>query len=148
MISNYPYSYLFKDADFVLLNETMNTNYITLKDYYTFNQMAKGRPFGGLTVYIKPYLNPELIVQTENIIFTSTSICRFLLCYFNPDTAVDEIVSCLYEVLNKHNFETRPMMIIGDFNCKVDTENIKGNTLVKLSLKLVVVVIPPLFNHT
>lgn len=102
--------------------------------YVTFTTNAKkdcnkGRPSGGLLAAAKPYFEPKLITKDENYIIIDTKIATFINCYYNPTFHVDDICEQLSELLSIID-ENKVIYIVGDFNCRIDNDSIKGSKLI------------------
>lgn len=128
---------LFQNSDIILLTETLCTETpLTLTGYYNTSIPAekpedgRGRPFGGITIYSKPFVNLEVIKSSNNKIHCSTSFGEVLCYYFNPITDISDIVQELTEDILTIKSDT--CIIVGDFNCRTDKPNQKGESLLNL----------------
>lgn len=102
--------------------------------YVTFTTNAKkdgnkGRPSGSLLAAAKPHFEPKLKTKDENYIVIETNIANFINCYYNPTFQVDDICEQLSELLRIID-ENKVTYIVGDFNCRIDNNSIKGTKLI------------------
>ncbi|KAI5755637.1 hypothetical protein M8J77_018542 [Diaphorina citri] len=137
-----PEKNLFKDADLIILTETLNTDdLIQIPGYYRITVPAEkpdvGRPVGGIAIFYKPFLNLNQVNVKQNRIHANSSIGTILCYYFNPETNIEDIVEDLTEDLS--NIENETCIIAGDFNCRMDTTNQKGSTLLEKNVSLLLV---------
>lgn len=113
------------------MTETFNTSEaIPINNYYFFSSPAqqheRGRPIGGLAIYIKPNLEPEKVTHNNNKIHIKTKFGKIMCYYYSPQTDISDIIQELSEdTLNIQD----SCIIAGDFNCRIDTDNERGTTL-------------------
>ena len=98
----------------------------------------KGRPQGGITFGLHYSCDDkaETIYKTNNVLFVQLNKCKvhLLVAYFNPKTDIIDIVEELAGCLSKTQTDRHNSIIAGDFNCRLDTTNEKGDTLVDFML--------------
>ena len=56
-------------------------------------------------------------------------IFTLILCYFPPECAITDILLELCPVIQMHVNSTQSIVVAGDFNCRLDTENGRGEDL-------------------
>uniref|UniRef100_A0A8D8ZCB9 Endonuclease/exonuclease/phosphatase domain-containing protein n=1 Tax=Cacopsylla melanoneura TaxID=428564 RepID=A0A8D8ZCB9_9HEMI len=125
---------LFQNSDLVFLQETMCTKVPNqLQNYYNLSVLAekqdRGRPVGGLTILAKPNLNLQPVNQDMNRIQCKCRFGNIIGYYFNPDTHIEDIIQQLTEDLQ--TLDSQTSIIAGDFNCRVDIRNPRGDMLVQ-----------------
>ncbi|KAI5718496.1 hypothetical protein M8J77_022111 [Diaphorina citri] len=123
----------FQNADLVMLTETLNVDRPASLPGYTCisspaRQLAKyGRPVGGITLYAKPHLNLHLIHSSDSHIHADTVLGHILVYYFHPSKSAGDIIA---QIVRDIHATRDPISIIGgDFNCRVDTNDTKPDTL-------------------
>lgn len=138
VISNAPNTNLLQnlnnqDVDIALLTETFCVQDPPPFDgYYCFSQPAechedrRGRPIGGISIYAKPSLKPQLTHMNNNRVHISTSIGHIFCYYYNPLTSIDNIIEELTEDLDNISEQC---IVTGDFNCRIDNSSDKGNLI-------------------
>ncbi|KAL1446001.1 hypothetical protein WDU94_006622, partial [Cyamophila willieti] len=131
--TNSPETKLFKNADIICLSETFCTEEPPqFPGYYSIHQPATqgtlGRPVGGIALYTKPYINMNRVSINENKIIASSTFGQICYYYFNPRCEIEDIV---HEITGDIVDTEGTCLVMGDFNCRIDTENIKGQTLVE-----------------
>ena len=123
---------ILESSSIMLLVETLDTGKAKLPtEYYSFVQEAskcnRGRPSGGITVFIKPNHNPRLVEMNMNYVkikIENPSELEIITMYYKPETSINEITS---EISNLVDESTR--VIAGDFNCRTDKS--KGKILIE-----------------
>lgn len=133
---NSPDTDLFKNADLVMLTETLDTeDKINHPGYYKISSLAlkpdKGRPVGGMALLYKPHLELIEVSKSDNKIHATTPFGHIFSYYYNPDTNIADIIEEItHDISNIDN--TTTCIIGGDFNCRMDSHCTKGDTLLHL----------------
>ena len=116
-------SELFQKFDVCLLTETFALKEIDINGFYLFNGLAQkrelGRPFGGVSIAVKPHLNPKLLFKNMNTVAVETETCIFACCYLSPVLEVEDVIDTIASALNCYS-GPKPMIFAGDLNARVD----------------------------
>jgi hypothetical protein len=121
----------------LLLTETFQTSATSITGFYCYEELARkenaGRPVGGILIAVKPNLtNSKLLGHTEHVVAVSTGMISMACFYFNPKC---DTVIMLEEVAERLcNMDlSKPCIIAGDFNARVDIDdNEKAELLIDL----------------
>ena len=123
-----PESQPFEGLDVCLLGETMATSPLSIGRMKSHESLAtkgeRGRPSGGL---FAGFSGPEKFVLMSS--GPSHLHCRLrnihIMCfYFNPETEVETIIQDTVGVVNEAG--PGPVIVAGDFNCRIDKDDEKG----------------------
>lgn len=130
-----PENNIFHEADIIFLTETMCiSNPKHIEGYYNVSSAAKkqdkGRPIGGISINAKPNIKISSSNITNCKIQCITNVGEIICYYFNPTTDIEDIIQQITEDID--NVKSESCIIAGDFNCRIDTVNQKGETLVEL----------------
>lgn len=108
---------------------------MTLNGFYVFENLPekhnRRRPIGSLLIACKPHLETKLITSNKNHIILNTLIGTIILTYYNRDTDLSTILFNLTDCLNIIDSNSKHVLITGDFNCRVDLSNHKGDGLIE-----------------
>ena len=122
-----------ENFDLLLLSETFATKSFEIENFTCVHsparQPAKGRPIGGLTIANNKRFrhSAKELYNSEHILLVSLSNCttKLMLCYFQPayniGNVLNEIENALDYLEDKH-----PVIVCGDFNCRIDYSNQRG----------------------
>lgn len=125
----------FQQFDIVLLTESFRTAPTALKEFYTYDVLAKkeerGRPFGGLLIAVKPHLKPREVSHSDHFLVVSTLSCNVILCYFNPKCDSSDFAVELVQAFSGVDL-SKPSLVCGDFNARLDKPNSKTEDLLEL----------------
>ena len=122
--------------DILILVETFAVDDLEIEHFITLNQNATkppmGRPMGGITIGINKRLKvlPRIIAADHQFLGIHLKPLNYCVygAYFWPNTELEEIVNPLSELLQQTDCET---VICGDFNCRTDRRNPRGEELVE-----------------
>lgn len=119
--------------DILILTETFLTDSTHIEGFYSTHSLAtqgqRGRPSGGITCMIKPWLAPLRVVhKTENTIVLRIKNATIIGCYFQPDFNAQGIIDVLSEAIGKTDKDD-PVILAGDLNCRADTPNRKSKSV-------------------
>lgn len=81
---------------------------------------GRGRPSGGLQLYVHPRFKAQLVSSDEMHICVSLPHLTVAGFYFKPGTDFDDLILCISSVLN-HSPNNIPIILGGDFNLKPDS---------------------------
>lgn len=120
--------------DVIILTETFLLQETELQGYYNHHILAKqgltGRPSGGISCFFQPWLAPSSAIQiTPNLLIIQLKGIAVVSGYYQPECTVQEIIEDLTEAFNKIENQ-QPVIVAGDFNCRIDKENQKTRMLV------------------
>ncbi|KAJ4432874.1 hypothetical protein ANN_21513 [Periplaneta americana] len=120
---------IFKE-DITILTETFLTKEVDLPGFYNYHVLANqgnmGRPSGGITCLVKPWLAPITVLKrTPNLFMLKTNCITIIGGYFQPEFSAQEIIEALNESIANTSTE-EAVVIAGDFNCRTDIHNIKA----------------------
>lgn len=115
---------LFDEHDILVLVETLSTKEANLNGFYTFDIRATaplraGRPIGGVTVAVKPFLNPKLLFSSGDTICIETEAVTVLASYFNPERDIESLIDDLASSCFKTP-SSKPLLFAGDYNVRAD----------------------------
>ena len=121
--------------DILVLVETFATKDLEIEFFTTLNQRAikpvTGRPMGGITIGVNKRLNMTAKITASDHQFLCVELApvnlRIIGAYFWPHTELDEIIHPLADLILKTNHIT---VLCGDFNCRTDQNNPRGEELV------------------
>ncbi|CAG0893137.1 unnamed protein product [Darwinula stevensoni] len=127
---------VFSKHDVILLTETFAEEPVELNGFYTFNSPAmkrarRGRPSGGITIAVKPFMEPSLLLKSESYVVVQTKVCNLVCCYVQPQCEVEEMLEVVLRALENINQEL-PTILTGDFNARSDILSDKGEALQNL----------------
>ena len=118
----------------IFFSETMlieNKHHLCLENKTNFHVHAehprRGRPIGGLEMYVSSYLQPDLISSDANHIAIEIRGTTIIGFYFNPSTDVDDIIEKVSQVLSTVKNPNK-CVIGGDFN--LNAYLVKSNNFV------------------
>src|SRR5690606_2190187 len=105
---------------------------MAVPNFYIFHEKAlrtaeRGRASGGIAVAVNPFLQPSLITSSRSFIVIRTIFAYVLVFYFQPTTYIEIIVSDLFHAIAVCNDKTLPLLLLGDFNARVDVPNMRGD---------------------
>ncbi|KAJ4426125.1 hypothetical protein ANN_26934 [Periplaneta americana] len=120
---------IFKE-DITILTETFLTKEVDLPGFYNYHVLANqgnmGRPSGGITCLVKPWLAPITVLKrTPNLLMIKTNCITIIGGYFQPEFSAQEIIEAMNESIANTSTE-EAVLIAGDFNCRTDIHNIKA----------------------
>ena len=127
----------FSTHHIVALTETLSTTGVLSSNRTWINSVARknstiGRPSGGLAIGLS-----DAVSWREKTCFVSNSIIAvdpfrfvFCVCYFQPKTAIIDIVDDFTRALSSISPCTKPLLVCGDFNCLFDSGS-RGEDLVE-----------------
>ena len=126
----------FSTHHIVALTETLSTTGVLSSDRTWINSVARknsiGRPSGGLAIGLS-----DAVAWRENTCFLSNSIIAvdtvrfvFCVCYFQPKTAIIDIIDDFTRALSSISPCTKLLLVCGDFNCRLDSGS-RGEDLVE-----------------
>ncbi|KAG1650721.1 hypothetical protein GQR58_027787 [Nymphon striatum] len=110
---------------------------ITDKDFFSVaatKPPGRGRPYGGLHMYVNPKLNAKLLSSNDSHISIQLKNISIIGFYFRPGTDLDDILISLATELNNVPSD-QPTILGGDLNLHPDSSNfkeIRHNHLIKL----------------
>ena len=85
-------------------------------------KVGPGRPEGGVSIYVRSDVsNSDIRYREENTLVLETDDFVFVLFYLKPTLSAVEVVSSVMQTLASVNFH-KPVIISGDFNCRVDAQ--------------------------
>ncbi len=129
----YTHEYIFKNSDIIALTETFITSQINIKDYNTYcsyaNKQNRGRPVGGLMMAVRVSIRSKLIVANEQYISVKIADTILTLFYFRPEEELEEIVATINDSINSNRNINKNLIIMGDFNCRIDNGSFRGLAL-------------------
>lgn len=126
----------FNDFNILVFTETFKTSNFDLPGFYSVHQHAKqalrGRPIGGIACYVSPKLGPILSHLSDDKDYLIVRLKRFtILCfYLNPKYNDIEIFTSVLSAYNIVKNENKPIIALGDFNCRIDRKSPKGESLI------------------
>ena len=124
------------DTDIILLTETLATHDISclLPGFYCYFAEAvkpqRGRPMGGLSICVSKSLDCRSteFYRNENMLCVSLNLLTIIVCYYPPNTCVDDILLDICQFL-----DTVPTcaktLLGGDFDCRIDGDHVRGEIL-------------------
>lgn len=115
--------------DMVILTETFLTEQWQYRDYYSMHILAKqgekGRPKGGITVLLRPWLTPvTATIKKDHTLLIETKYITIIAAYFQPNETALDIIDELGQQLTQSKKDS-PLIVAGDLNCRLDTQNYK-----------------------
>ena len=126
--------------DIISLNETWFhfDSIQEIEGYIGYHVTRQNQRSGGVSVYLKEYINSELIKElsfvSQNIEICTIRIrlCEldlFLLSIYRPhDDSVENFISCLEGILNGNILRNKTCILIGDFNINLlNNDSITNN---------------------
>jgi len=126
---------VFDEYDLLLFCETFSiassNNFI--RGFYSFDcfaqKKARGRPAGGVSIFVSPSLTPAFTTFCENNVI---AVClsdgtAIILAYMRPKQEVTEILELLLAALDSLP-DAKCTLIAGDFNCRIDESPPKAKT--------------------
>ena len=124
----------FLTTDIVILAETFITQNMNIEGYYNSHLLAtqgdRGRPSGGISRLLKPWLTPHKITYSSaNILAIETKTLNIIGTYFQPNHSAQDIIEKMADMLKniKQHIGT---IVAGDFNCHIDKEELKSRTVI------------------
>ena len=122
-----------ENFDLLLLSETFATKSFEIENFTCVHsparQPAKGRPIGGLTIAINKRFrhSAKELYNSEHILLVSLSNCttKLMLCYFQPTYNIGNILNEIENALD-YLEDKHPVIVCGDFNCRIDHSNQRG----------------------
>ena len=132
IVRTMPRSIFYEDA--IVLTETFLQEPLELDGYYSKHRLATqgplGRPSGGISCYIKPWLAPiETIVENKNILLVQTKVAKIICVYFQPEISAEQIIDIINDAL-EYVDKDDAVILTGDLNCRVDKANQKSNLVI------------------
>ncbi|KAG1667819.1 Acetylcholinesterase [Nymphon striatum] len=100
---------------------------ITDKDFFSVaatKPPGRGRPYGGLHMYVNPTLNAKLLSSNDSHISIQLKNISIIGFYFRPGTDLDDILISLATELNNVPSD-QPTILGGDLNLHPDSSNFK-----------------------
>src|SRR5690606_12301327 len=92
---------------------------------------SRGRASGGLLITVRARLKPTLVNNDQFGIAVKTTYAYFLTLYFPPNYSIEHLIETVMSPIVKCNDTTLPIVIDGDFNCRLDTPNDRSNALLE-----------------
>jgi hypothetical protein len=138
------YVEFFKNFDLLCFTETFCIEKtVNIPGFYSVNLMGSkgewGRPKRGISIFFSNRLGN---VKNKIFIKDCTVICTFqnfvvILCYFNPAMTSLDITEEILEAMNSvRDFKNQNVILLGDFNCRVDIDCDKGKAILEITEKL------------
>ncbi|XP_018496824.1 uncharacterized protein LOC108864883 [Galendromus occidentalis] len=126
----------FQRDEIIILTETLLTEPFPLEDKTVYNSFAKkspgaGRPSGGIAVYLrKGGPRMKIVHSDENTLLLCCDSFSIGAFYVQPDCSIEQVLSIVGDGLTKLDL-SRPALIGGDFNCRIDsaTTSSEGHAL-------------------
>jgi len=118
----------------MLFTETLLTSSIDINGFVGEHQLAekgeRGRPSGGLSVFIKPrHLPVNTLFKNEHALSIETQNMNIICAYFPPNTPPSDIISIVAEADHYIPHKNKPTLLAGDFNVRLDTKTQRIRTL-------------------
>ena len=122
-------------TDIVILVETFLTEYINIQEYYNFHRLAiqgeRGRPSGGISCLVKPWMTPyQTTYSSRNLLVIKVKGLFIICAYFQPESTAQDIIESLLDVMT-HIDHQKAVVLAGDFNCRVDKDDMKSKTVIQ-----------------
>ena len=126
----------FSTHHIVALTETLSTTVVLSSDRTWINSVARkntiGRPSGGLAIGLSDAVtwHEKTCFLSNSIIAVDTVSFVFCVCYFQPKTAIIDIIDDFTRALSSISPCTKPLLVCGDFKCRLDSGS-RGEHLVE-----------------
>jgi len=115
----------FSEYDALVFTETFAVSNFDILGFYGFHSLAVhsggvGRPKGGISCLLKPWLLPaKIVLASAHYVVVAANNVNIIGAYFPPDCTsydlCDDLTTCLVSVdLNL------PTVLAGDFNCRLE----------------------------
>ena len=133
VLKNMPENIL--NSDVLVLTETFIREATSIPGYYGYHVLANqgdaGRPSGGISCLIKPWLSPLYVLhRSRNVLAIKTNSMYVMCVYFQPHYSEQFIIDSLSETIGQIK-ENMPVILAGDLNCRTDKINQKATMVIE-----------------
>lgn len=119
-------------ADLWMLCETFNTAPTPILNFKTHEHLAtkhaRGRPSGGLLAGFRGSSSMDLKSTTDHHIHCRVRGITIIGFYFPPDCPIDDVIDESSTAIG--GADTGSIIVLGDFNCRIDNGSERGQLLV------------------
>ena len=111
----------------VVYTETMATCEYCATGRLWVNSLAtqgeRGRPSGGISIGLNVNRNwlADKVFQSKHMVCVRTRVLAIVACYYPPNRDVSDILDDLADGIAKLSNCGTPILIAGDFNCRIDS---------------------------
>jgi hypothetical protein len=126
----------FKNFDVLIFTETFATSYFQIPGFYSVSLLGtkhdRGRPMRGVSVYYNSKLGHlQNFHILENSVVLNFNNVTIIASYLPPKLTCDSVWEEFNQALNLSTNQDS-LIYAGDFNCRIDTKNNKGELVFEL----------------
>jgi hypothetical protein len=129
----------FQRHDVWIFTETFATEDFQIQGFYPFHSYAikipgPGRPMGGVSILVAPTVGDCIVVKSaRDLLVIRTPSFQLIAMYCSTARGIDTLGDMLLDALAVVDL-TKPVILAGDFNCRIDSAVPTDRTMALLTL--------------